>query len=918
MRIIDLKVLNSKNPIGIGDRVYFSWKMESDEKDTKQKSYRLKVYKKEAGKDNTLVMDSEEVESDELAYIPYKGKELESKSVYLWEVSVKDNHGNEDCKEATFETGLLKESDWKASWVTPAKKRKVNKAGFGNQEPSILFQQKFQIVNLDKVVRARLYATAHGAYEIYVNENRPDERFFAPEHTVYEKYLCYQTYDVTNMLTEGENELKFHVGNGWYFCPNAEPNCKTDHQLAILSQLELMYEDGRVVVVASGDDVMTKVGQVVSADLYAGELYDANEKSNIWIKAKVQTKKKYYGLANLRPQNTDRVLVKKKVPVSKIIKSPKGECILDFGQNMAGVVKININTGIESNPHLTLKQGQRIRLEHCEVLDKDGNYFNNIMADGGVGKGCDQTDEYISDGNEAVYIPHFTYHGFRYVRVTIDGRAPEDINPEDFVALLLSTEKENVGTFECSDKDVNRFYENTRWSQDSNMISIPTDCPQREKAGWTGDMLVYAKTAMLNEDCTSMFSRWLENMEADQDEFGIVPMVVPENGNYPKMGKLMTMMSGGKGKGTSSGWGDSAVIVPYAMYEVTGNTQVLIQQYNCMKKWCDYVITTAKTRKPKDCNRSEEIEQYLWDTGFHYGEWLIPSQNKEGLDMKNLKTNMAMSSWYTAPIFGWNSINKFAMITEILSKEEPSSSEYSADAKKYRKISDNMKKAVQKGILGSEKMMNSPLQGAYVLPLYFDLVEEERKEFFANRLVELIEKNDYCMDTGFLGTPYLLDTLQKIGRSDVAWKLLLNEKAPSWLSEVKAGGTTIWENCFGFEADGNPVKLSFNHYSFGCVTDWIYRNVTGITPLEVGFKRFRVAPDIAGILESNRDNKHIISAAKRSFMSVNGEIKVEWSLHENTYKLMVQVPANSNAEIMLPGGKMEKVGSGQYQFEEEL
>ena len=249
------------------------------------------------------------------------------------------------------------------------------------------------------------------------------------------------------------------------------------------------------------------------------------------------------------------------------------------------------------------------------MLDKDGNYFNNIMGAGGVGKGCDQKDCYISDGTERTYEPAFTFHGFRYVKVS--GIA--NVNPDDFKAVVLSTEKQDLGTFVTSDERINRLYENTRWSQRSNMMSIPTDCPQREKAGWTGDMLVYAKTAMLNEDCTSLFTRWLANMGCDQDKYGIIPMVVPNNGSYPQTGKMMNLMYGEKGQATSSGWGDAAVIVPYSMYEATGNTAVLGQQYDCMKRWCDYIIRKAKDKKPKRSTLPAEIEEYLWDTGYHYG-----------------------------------------------------------------------------------------------------------------------------------------------------------------------------------------------------------------------------------------------------------------------------------------------------------
>lgn len=693
--------------------------------------------------------------SNKNAYIPYTGVPLQSKQRYDVLLTVTDNHGESDSIKASFETGLLHTDDWSASWIA-APKGKKHKPGFGNQQSSVYMREHFPITA--KIKTARIYATAHGVYELFVNNVRPDDRYFAPEHTTYGKYLCYQTYDVTDLLKQGDNIIGLHLGNGWYYSFGAKPNTKTDGCLAALFQLEITYTDGTTETLGSSDRAEWTLGPAI-ADLWAGEKYDASielkdwtssDPSRKWAPVKVMK----YGYDNLVPQNQDRVRAIAQLPVKQILQSPKGECILDFGQNMAGIVQMRTS----------LKAGQTIRLEHCEVLDKDGNYFNNILNTTGVSQGIDQTDEYISSGQPSVYSPHFTYHGFRYAKVTIDGSAPASLDPADFTALLLSTEKENTGTFSSSDEKLNQLYHNIRWSQYSNMLSIPTDCPQREKAGWTGDMLVYSKTALLNEDCTLLFSRWLENMYQEQDSYGIIPMVVPEDGNYPSTGKIINLTSGMKGKATSSGWGDAAVFVPLSMYEITGNTEVLKKQYFCMRRWCDYIISRAKNNKPKNCTRPDEIEKYLWDTGYHYGEWLIPSQSKNGMDMKHLGEIMAASSCYTAPIFGWLSVKYFADIITILAKEEPANALYATDAPKYRAVAAHMKDAIQKGVIGKDGNMPSDLCGAYVLPIYFDLVPEEYKETFAQNLVQSIEKNDMCMDTGFLATPYLLDALCLIGR----------------------------------------------------------------------------------------------------------------------------------------------------------
>lgn len=897
MIIKNMKALQMREPMGIDVAPYFAWMIESEVPNTFQSTYQLKVFD-ESG---DCVWDSGLADTAQNTYIPYAGKDLKSRTIYTWTVTVTDNHGHQASAASSFETAFMNKGDWQASWIQAPMRRKKGKPGFGNQNPATLFRKEFTV--REKPARARLYATCHGVYESSLNGNRVSDRIFAPEHTVYEKYLCYQVYDVTKLLQTGTNALGFHVGDGWYHCPQSRPNMKkVETRHCLLFQLELLYPDGRTERICSDQTVKAFYGPVRSSDLYGGEYYDAEKEIPGWDNADYNDsswescKEVKFGYGNLTAQYGDPVRVVCELPAAQILTSPKRECILDFGQVTAGYLKIKIDA----------PRGTRIVLDYCEVLDKDGNFFNNIMGAGGVGKGCDQRDIYVSNGKPAVYTPHFTYHGFRYVRVS-----GIEVIPENYTACVLSTAKENAGTFLTSNKKLNRLYENIRWSQRANMLSIPTDCPQREKAGWTGDMLVYAKTAMLNEECTSFFTRWLMNMACDQDKYGIIPMVVPQDGNYPMMGKLIQMSSGGKGNGTSSGWGDAAVAVPYSMYQVTGNTAILELQYDCMKKWCDYIIKQCADKKPKNSALPEEVEKYLWNTGYHYGEWLIPSQNEKGLDMKNLKGIMAQSSCYTAPIFGWNSVKTFAEIAGILAKGS-SLERYAQDAAYYQDIADKMKNAFQKGVIKADGSMPSDLMGAYVLPIYFDLVPEEYTEKFAQSLVSSIENNGMRMDTGFLGTPCLMDALCKIGRTDLACKLLWQEEKPSWLYEVEAGGTTIWENCYGYDEEGNPGFLSFNHYAFGCVADWIFRKIGGIDTDTPGFRHLIIAP----ILDE------CLTFAERSFLSPQGLVKVRWEIcGEDGYKnysISVSVPCNSEATVFLPDGTERAIGSGEYQFTVQL
>lgn len=897
MKIKNFRILHMENPCGIDTIPYFSWFLESQLNDTFQTAYSIIVKNMDEA-----VWTSGKVNSSDNSYITYSGRALQSKTIYTVSVTVWDNYGNEATAEGYFETAILHRNEWKAQWVQSPIRRKKGKPGFGKQQPATMFRKEFFLKSEPR--KARVYATCHGVYELSINGKRADNRVLAPEHTVYEKYLCYQTYDVTDKLTQGENVLGMYVGDGWYLGPQSLPNMKKQiYAHAVLFQLEVQYEDGSIQCICSDSSVWAAYGAIECSDLYAGEKYDADKEIKGWdtpsFKADgwQQCKLTDFGYSNLTAQLGEPVEMVDLLPVKEVLHSPKGETILDFGQIIAGIVRMKIHA----------PKGSEIVLEHCEVLDKEGNFFNNIMSEGGVGKGCEQKDVYISAGTADEYTPHFTFHGFRYVRIQ-----GVTVEPESFHAVVLSTRKEQIGTFHTSDARLNRLYENTRWSQKANMLSIPTDCPQREKAGWTGDMLVYSKTAMQNEDCTTLFTRWLENMRCDQDEHGAIPMVVPNDGNYPRIGKLMNLMYGEKGAATSSGWGDAAVIVPYSMYQVTGNLPILEQQYECMQKWCDYIINKAASKKPKHSTLPDEVEKYLWNTGFHYGEWLIPSQNKNGLDKKNMKAIMQSTSCYTAPIFGWHSIDTFAKISKTLAKKHPQNQVYLENSEKYHKIAECFKQAIQRGIIKEDGSMPTELMGAYVLPVHFDLVPEDKKTSFAKHLLDIIEKNDNCMDTGFLSTPYLLDALCKIGRMDLAYDLLWQDKCPSWLSEVDAGATTIWENCFGYDDNGNPGTLSFNHYSFGCVDDWMFRYIGGIDTDTPGYKHLLFAPKPDGKLQY----------AERTFQTSQGKAACSWEIEETAsgkkFHMHIMIPCNTTATIILPDGSNEEKGSGEYTFQLEM
>lgn len=399
---------------------------------------------------------------------------------------------------------------------------------------------------------------------------------------------------------------------------------------------------------------------------------------------------------------------------------------------------------------------------------------------------------------------------------------------------------------------------------------------------------------MLNENVTPFLTRWLRNMTCSQQKNGAIPNVIPLTGIYELLEKLNRIVYRNFEPVGEAGWGDAACIVPWSMYQLTGNIRILREQYDTMKKWCDYIINTAKKRRGK-MKHPKEIDQYLWNTGHQYGEWLIPSQTVDGADQSAAKP--VNTSAYCAPIFGWNSCRIMADTAALLG--------HTSDELYYDDIASRMKSAIQKGLIDDDGKMPLDFMGSYVLAIAFDLAPERKKESIAGHLIRKIEENGDCLDTGFLTTPYLLDALCKIGRMDKAYKVLLQTKCPSWLYEVNQGATTIWENYISYKEDGSPVMTSLNHYAFGCVDDWMFRKISGIDMAAPGFKKIVIAPE--------PDNA--FTSAKRTYMSEYGEIAVGWSMDKGKFKLKVKIPCNTTAVVKMPDGRLYKVGSGMYQFE---
>lgn len=839
MHLNRLRTCHRKDPIGIGNDVYFSWILESSQRNTVQSAFRIQI---ECGCAN--VFDSGKIESDQQSFAPC-GAFLQGGKEYTWFVTVWDNYGNTATAQASFETAIER---WSASWIKSCVELPiVSQPPFWNTGGSTLFRKVFTVCGAVK--RARLYATAYGIYHAYINDTRPDDREFSPEHTVYEHILYYQTYPVEQLLHDGENVAVFEVADGWYHCPQTrQAYSEYREQHAILFQLEIEYCDGRKQTVCSDEETFCAAGNVVWSDIFLGEKQDLtvhNEFRKNAVSADIP-------MQNLCPQPMEPVRPIMELPAKEVYRSPKGEWIADFGQIICGRAKIFAD----------LPRGAELVLDFFEIPDREGNYRNTMIAP--------QKEIFVSNGTPATYQSKFTFHGFRYARVS--GIAAP--NASDFTAVVLTTEKENAGRFICSDQRINRLYENIRRSQQNNMLSVPTDCPTREKAGFTGDIQIYAKTAMYNEQMIPFLSSWLCNLEKAQAANGAVPITVPETAPYIGLMKKNAADFGTQYPVGVAGWSDAAVLVPYDMYQITGNKNLLQRRYPCIKAWCDYVIKAAKGG--------------LWEEGFHFGEWLIPSKPH------NLTHRQACedSAFYTAPIFGYISVSRTAEIAEILGEPQVSC---------YREIAANMKTQIGQKLITEEGVMTTDNMGAYVLMLAFDLVPQQNIKQFENKLVSLLERNGGCLDTGFLATPYILDAFTKIGRKDLAISLLMQNKCPSWLYQVEQGATAIWESWDAIVDGEEPHITSYDHYAFGCVDSWIFENIVGIRLLEPGFRCVSISPTQSGMP---------FDWFERSFESEYGTIEV--FCHANG-TLKVRIPCGVTAQIYWKD-TCHTVGSGEYEF----
>jgi alpha-L-rhamnosidase len=909
LRLVDLRCESMTDPLGIGVlRPRFSWELRSEKPGTLQTAYRIRAAETpgELATRAAGLWDSGRIEARSSIHVPYGGPALRSGQRVHWCVQAWDQDGaaSRDSEVAWFEMGLLTPDDWSAQWIEPSlppaspePKASLVTVAFHPRktvppemrlQPCTLLRREFVV--RAGVKRARAYATAHGVYRIEINGSRVDAREFAPEFTAYAKLLCTQTYDVTALLAVGANAVGATVADGWW-CGRVGmtgDSCQYGDRHALLLQLDIEYEDGSTERVVSDDRFRCATGPAVYSDIFIGEKHDARLERDGWSRpgyGAADWKPVVvvdHGFANLKPQHGGPVKAVMEIEPIAVLRTPKGETVVDLGQVIAGRMRLRVRG----------EAGTSVTLEHGEVLDQQGNFLRNV-----AGRNKDQTDVYVlKGGGKEVYEPAFTFHGFRFVRVT---GFPGTPTVADFTGVVLSSLDTTTGRFTCSDPRLDRLVDNVVWSQRANMLSIPTDCPQRERAGWTGDIQIFAPTAAFLLDVEPFLTRWLRSVEADQLPDGQVPHVVPYLKAYREdIGGMFRTDS-------SAGWGDACILVPLAMYRKYGDRRVLEEMYGVMERWMDFMRKNAAEHSPLRFHlnplnwlsrRRRETERLLRDTGWHYGDWLIPSRSASGtvgMFTGAFSTKRPVASSYYA-----YSAARMGEIAGILGKED--------DRRRYEALAVKVGAAfASRHVRRNGRMRPATIQGVYILALQFGLVPEKLRARAVEHLVRLIHRNGDRLDTGFLSVPHLLDVLADNGHRALADKLLYQEECPSWLYEVKRGATTIWESWKAIEPDGRVTDVSYNHYAFGCVGDWMVRTIGGLEELEPGYLRFRVAP----CPDASLTHAEIV------FHSVHGGIEVAWKRVDGRFHLRVAVPCNTTAQVEMPDGTRREVGSGEYAFE---
>ena len=861
---------HQEDPVGIGEeRPRFSWLLESDGTNVRQRSFRLQVSVEPGFR--ALAWDTGERRSGQSVLVEYAGAPLSARTRYFWRVRVTDNHGGRSPWSATsfFETALRDPADWVAQFISPESEEA------GHSSAGMLLRKEFTVSG--EVAAARVYATALGLYELRMNGQRVGDALFTPGWTSYHKRLLYQTWDVTGLVRQGGNAVAATLGCGWYKGDLAGWRSLRNlygARTALLAQVHVRYADGREEVLRTDESWTCAPGPILYSEIYHGETYDARREqpgfdrggfdasgwTPVWVLGPAAGRASVNGSPVLRAQDGPLVRRQQRLKPLALITTPRGERVLDFGQNLTGWVSFTVQGSA----------GDEVVLRHAEVLDAAGSFYTENL------RSAKQRIQYtLRGGGPETFEPHFTFQGFRYVMIEA---FPGQPSPDAFEAVVIHSDLEPAGSFSCSNDLVNRLHHNILWSLKGNFLDVPTDCPQRdERLGWTGDAQVFIPTALHLVQGVPFYRKWLRDLAADQLDSGGVPFVVPDVLSHNLDNDPLI-----REPHSSTGWGDAAVICPWTLYEFSGDARILSEQWESMKGWVEYI-------------RGRAQDGLLWNTGFHFADW-VALDAKEGSYFGATPNDLVATAYYAHSTF---LLSRAAGVRGLR-----------AEAAKYRRLHKRIRDAFRREFITPSGRMAARTQTAHVLALAFDLVPPVHRARVATDLADLVRENGGHLTTGFLGTPHLCRVLADNGHGEDAYALLLRSDYPSWLYQVARGATTIWEHWDGIKPDGtmwSPSMNSFNHYAYGAIGEWLYRAVAGLRleTNQAGRPQLVIQPRPGGG----------ITHARADLMTPWGRAACAWRFSDGMLRVEVTVPPNASARAILPGMAARHLGSGTHHFD---
>lgn len=849
MKAISLRTEYLINPIGIDIRhPRLMWNCEGG---TKQTAYRIV-----AKVDGKTVWDSGKVVSESM-HADYPNH-LASRQRVEWNVTLGDENDSEGepSETAFFETGLLSASDFRAKWISG--NYRVNKK---KRYPVDCFKKEFSAHN---VAKARLYITACGLYEALVNGKRVGDFVLAPGHTDYTKRIQLQTYDVTELLKNGENAITVELADGWYRGSCGAWGLRNQYgtQTKLYAQLEVTDKSGNKAVIGTDKTwAWSDDGEIRFADNKDGEIIEA------WRTPS------YGGFANetkcdITPVSSNNVPVTEheRFSVQKVIPTPVGAKVLDFGQNIAGYIAFSVNA----------KKGQKIKLRFGEMFDENGEFTQKNFQCANKKRTrvtpLQQIEYYCKDGSNE-YKTKFAIFGFQYALIESD----VEWKKEDFTAVSVCSDMEETLSFDSSNELLNKLVQATRWSAKNNHADVPTDCPTRERHGWTGDSQIFCNTASYLFNFAPFARKYVQDMIDGQRKNGKFRQITPKGG----IDFYMNFMDG------SAGWSDAGVLIPYRIYKRYGDQKILENSYAAMKKYADFKIKTLGKWYPTAVRTGidRKYRKYISNYGQSYGEWAEPTE----VHITGFRDFACPHPEETTAYIVYL-LQTMAEIAEVLGKQD--------DKKRFSEYAEKAKTGYGKLIECPEFTLDTDRQAKLVRPLYMGLLDDKQREFAKKRLIIALEHYDWRLGTGFLSTPFILYVLEKID-VEYAYRLLENEQMPGWLFMPKMNANTIWESWEGTQAQGGIASL--DHYSKGAVLEWVVSEMCGIQVS--GENEFTIAPKVGG---------HF-TFAKCEYKSVYGTVKSDWRRENGKTVYTISVPANTTAKVILPDGE-KTLTAGEYEF----